>query len=71
MMVDIMPFLDMLLLPSDHIALFKSKVSADTSSNSAPVVNNSLKGKDESAESNVPDASAISAFMTQVSDLVK
>ncbi|ONI19066.1 hypothetical protein PRUPE_3G256800 [Prunus persica] len=51
----------------------------EKSSNSAPINNTksedgSLEGKDESTEkrsSNIPDASSISAFMAQVSDLVK
>nr|AFP99173.1 biotin carboxyl carrier protein [Vernicia fordii] len=53
-----------------------NEVLAEKSSNSVPVLDNNSKvpsseQKDEPAENNIPDASAISAFMTQVSDLVK
>ncbi|KAL6139851.1 hypothetical protein ACLB2K_058152 [Fragaria x ananassa] len=49
-----------------------SKVTAEKPANSAPI--NNTKAEDESAEkvsNNIPDASSISAFMAQVSDLVK
>lgn len=49
-----------------------SKVTAEKSSNSTPI--NNTKSEDESVEkvsNNIPDASSISAFMAQVSDLVK
>ncbi|GAV65699.1 Biotin_lipoyl domain-containing protein [Cephalotus follicularis] len=53
-----------------------SEVSVEESLNSARVLDSKSKvasseGKNESTEKTVPDAAAISAFMTQVSDLVK
>ncbi|KAJ7974326.1 Biotin carboxyl carrier protein of acetyl-CoA carboxylase [Quillaja saponaria] len=62
-------------------AQFNEAATAEKSSNSAPVLSNgsvvdSPKEKDDtpgklSGQSTIPDASSISAFMTQVSDLVK
>ncbi|XP_062029759.1 biotin carboxyl carrier protein of acetyl-CoA carboxylase 2, chloroplastic isoform X2 [Rosa rugosa] len=52
--------------------IFELKVTTEKPSNSAPI--NNTKSEDESAEkvsNNIPDASSISAFMAQVSDLVK
>ncbi|PRQ53406.1 putative acetyl-CoA carboxylase [Rosa chinensis] len=49
-----------------------SKVTTEKPSNSAPI--NNTKSEDESAEkvsNNIPDSSSISAFMAQVSDLIK
>jgi len=49
-----------------------SKVTAEKPANSAPIIN--AKSEDESPEKvsdNIPDASSITAFMAQVSDLVK
>lgn len=54
-----------------------SEVAAKESSNSVPVLDSaSSKGKDESVEkpsgeNTIPDAASISAFMAQVTDLVK
>ncbi|KAL5739182.1 hypothetical protein ACOSQ2_028362 [Xanthoceras sorbifolium] len=53
-----------------------NEVTAEKPSNCAPVVDTESKvassnGKVVSAESTIPDASSISAFMSQVSDLVK
>ena len=53
------------------------KVTAEKSSNSVPINNKksedgSPEGKDESSsQTNIPDAASISAFMAQVSNLVK
>ena len=57
--------------------LCKIKVAAEKSSNSVPVVDTkpeaALPNEDDkkSAENAIPDVAAISAFMAQVSDLVK
>lgn len=59
--------------------LSKSKVTTEKSSNSVPATKSgaqSVEGKAQPVEkltgqNNIPDASSISAFMTQVSDLVK
>lgn len=59
--------------------LSKSKVTTEKSLNSVPATKSgagSVEGKAHPVEkltgqNNIPDASSISAFMTQVSDLVK